>query len=66
MNEDDTFRRLKRIPFSEMHKIRHEHRYGCVTCEYNSEINFEEYGWTEKEYFEVWRQAREDSIKKII
>lgn len=51
MNEDDTFRRLKRIPFVDIQRV---HSEWLDTFDFNrpTKVDYEKYGWTETEYFQ--------------
>lgn len=60
--EDDTFKKLKRISFEEMQRIRHHiimeftssNGQGSKTC--NDIVDYEKYGWTYTEYLKEFNE----------
>jgi len=62
MTEEDTFRRLKRIPLEEMHNIYMSDKIALLcrpgVAKYNKKL-FNKYGWTVEEYTkEIDRRLR--------
>lgn len=55
MNEDDTARRLKRIPYQELERFYFEQWNNMPMTDENRHALFESHGWTWDEFIAIWK-----------
>ena len=61
MNEDETFRKLRRVTFEQLESIRrkiltYRLRLGSLCKDMDNSINYEKYGWSRQEYINEWKK----------